>query len=82
MKAAAVRRLAETKTALELEASAEALMTREEDLLDIEGDDTGEKLTHCMLALRVRARMEQGELLKDAFRAEMAAVRAVLENEE
>ena len=46
-----------------------------------EGDDTGEKLTHCMLALRVRARMEQGELLKDAFRAEMAGVRAVLEND-
>ncbi len=81
MKAAVIRRLAETKTALELEAGAEALMTREVDLLDIEGDDTGEKLTHCMLALRVRARMEQGELLKDAFRAEMAGVRSVLGND-
>ena len=80
MKAAAVRRLAEKFCVADLEAGAESLLERETDVLDIEGDDAGEKLTHCMLAIRIRARMDQGETLKEAFRAEMAGVRDVLEN--
>ena len=81
MKASAVRRLAEQRTAQELEAGAESLLEHETDVLEIEGDSPGEKLTHCMLALRIRARMDQGETLREAFRAEMAEVRDVLENE-
>lgn len=81
MKAAVVRRLAEKCTPSELEACAESLLEREVDLLDVEGEDPGEKLTHVMLALRVRERVEKGEPLKDAFRAEMACVRGVLANE-
>ena len=46
-----------------------------------EGADLGEKLTHVMLAIRVRGRIDRGEDPKDAFRAEMAGVRDLLENE-
>ena len=81
MKASAVRKLAEQRTVEELEAGAESLLEHEKDVLEIEGDDAGEKLTHCMLAMRIRARMDRGETLREAFRAEMAGVRDVLENE-
>ncbi len=80
MKAPVVRDLAERYDTAALEAFVEAIAEREEDPADVGGDDPGEKLTHVMLALRCRARMEAGESLKDAFRAEMAGVREVLKN--
>ncbi|MCB9664700.1 MAG: hypothetical protein H6732_11350 [Alphaproteobacteria bacterium] len=82
MKAAAVRRAAERYEGSALDAAIEALAEREEELLEIEGDDAGERLTHLLLARRVRTRMEAGEGLKEAFRAEMGAVRDVLANED
>ena len=81
MKAAVVRKLAGDHTAAELEAGAEAIAEREEDELGVEGDDLGEKLTHLMLALRVRQRVDAGEELKAAWRDEMRSVRALLTNE-
>jgi len=81
VKAGAVRSLAERHDVATLTAAAEAVAEREEDVLGVEGDDLGEKLTHIMLAMRVRTRVEAGEALKDAFRAEMAGVREVLANE-
>ena len=81
MKAGAIRSLAEAHTLSALEAAAEALAEREEDVLGVEGADAGEKLTHLMLAMRVRARVDAGEALKDAFRTEMAGVREVMTNE-
>ncbi len=81
MKATVVRSLAERHSVEELESAAEAMSEREEDPLAVEGGDLGEKLTHVMLAIRVRARVDGGEALKDAFRAEMAGVRDVLANE-
>lgn len=81
MKATVVRSLAERHSVAELESAAEAMAEREEDPLAVEGGDLGEKLTHVMLAIRVRARVESGDALKDAFRAEMAGVRDVLTND-
>ena len=81
MKAGAVKRLAEAHGVEELEAAAEALIEREEDVLGIDGDGAGEKLTHVMLAIRVKRRVVSGEDPKEAFRAEMASVRAVLSND-
>lgn len=81
MKAAVVRKLAGDHTAAELEAGAEAIAEREEDELGVDGDDLGEKLTHLMLALRVRQRVDAGEELKAAWRDEMRSVRALLTNE-
>lgn len=81
MKASSVRKLAQAHDLSTLEAAAEAIAEREEDVLGIEGEDLGEKLTHCMLAMRIRRRVDGGEELKDAFRTEMAAVRDLLQNE-
>jgi hypothetical protein len=81
VKAAEVRRLATERRLDELEAGAEAIAEREEDLDWVGGDDVGEKLTHLMLAARVRRRIDGGEEAREAFRAELAAVRGVLSNE-
>jgi len=81
VKAAVVRNLAKAHTVAELEAGAEAIAEREEDELGIEGDDLGEKLTHLMLAVRVRRRVDEGEELKAAWRDEMKRVRDLLTNE-
>ena len=81
MKAGAVRALAERYDVAALGAAAEAIAEGGADPEWVEGGDPGEKLTHVMLALRVRARMDSGEALKDAFRAEMAGVREVMTNE-
>ena len=80
MKAGAVRKLAAERTLQELEDAANSIIENETDLIEVEGDDMGERLTHIMLAARVRARTDLGEDLKEAFRAEMAAVRDVLSN--
>ncbi|MCA9573710.1 MAG: hypothetical protein KC656_38020 [Myxococcales bacterium] len=81
MKASVIRKLAKEHTLEELEAGAESIAENETDTLGVEGDDLGEKLTHVMLAIRIVSRMNAGEDLKDAFRAEMSAVREILENE-
>jgi hypothetical protein len=80
MKAAVVRDLAAARTLAELEAAAEQLAEEGVDPLGVEGDDLGERLTHVMLAARIRRRVDAGEDAKAAFRAEMAAVRSVLQN--
>lgn len=81
MKPTAVRKLADAHDVDALEQAAEALVEREEDLLGIDGDDPGEKLTHVMLAIRLKRRIIDGEDPKQAFRNEMASVRAVLAND-
>ena len=81
MKASVIRKLAEGHSSEVLAAGAEAIAEREVDELGVDGVDLGEKLTHLMLAMRVRARVDGGEDLRDAFRAEMASVRDLLVNE-
>ncbi len=82
MKASVIRKLAKAHSLEELEAAAESIAEREEDTLGVDGADLGEKLTHIMLATRVVRRVDAGEALKDAFRAEMNGVRELLENED
>lgn len=83
MKAPAVRRCAQTYTGEQIEAAVEAIAERGEEHPEVlvEGDDLGEKLTHLLLAQRIRARTDAGEDPKDAFRAEMASVRDILAND-
>lgn len=81
MKAAVIRKLAAEHGLEALAAGAEAIAEREVDELGVEGDDLGEKLTHIMLAMRIRERVDAGEELKDAFRAEMSGVRDLLSND-
>lgn len=80
MKAAAVRKLCEQHDSAALAAAAEALAETGVAAIEIEGEDAGEQLTHVLLAMRVRDRMNAGVELKVAFRAEMAAVRDLLAN--
>jgi hypothetical protein len=81
VKASVIRRLATDHESDALEQAIEALIEREEDVLGVDGEDAGEKLTHCNLALRIRQRVERGEDPKEAFRAVMKDVRAVLTND-
>ena len=76
-----VRRLAEVHSLQELEALANDILENEADPATVEGSDPGEKLTHVMLATRVRVRVDAGEALKDVFRDEMRSVRGVLTND-
>ncbi len=46
-----------------------------------DADELGDKLTHVLLAQRIQERIQKGEDPKDAFRAVMAEVRAVVSNE-
>jgi hypothetical protein len=80
MKAGVVRQLATAHDLAALEAAAEAIAEREEEILAVEGHDIGERLTHLLLAARIRRRIDAGEDPKDAFRSEMASVRDILSN--
>lgn len=82
MKAPVVRAAAAAYDLDQIAAAIEAIAERgEEPAIPVDGDDLGEKLTHLLLAQRIRTRMAAGEDLKDAFRAEMAAVRGTLAND-
>lgn len=80
MRAGAIRKLAKEHDSESLQAAIDALIEGEALPFEVEGDDEGERLTHCNLALRVRTRVEAGEPLKDVFRDVMGQVRGVLEN--
>lgn len=82
MKPAEARRLAEVYTLEELAHAAHHLGEEQDPEIQIGGADHGEQLTHVLLAMRMRERMElSGDDLREAFRAVMAEVRGVLKNE-
>ncbi len=82
MKPAEARRLAQEHTLEELANAASLLADEIEPTFPILGEDAGEKLTHVLLAMRIRERVEVGhEDPKDAFRSVMAGVREVLTND-
>ena len=78
MKAGAVRTLAKECDIATLEAAAQSLLAGEGAPFEIGGDDDGERLTHVMLAQRIRRRVDAGEELKTVFREVMGSVRAVM----
>jgi hypothetical protein len=83
VKPAEARRLAEAYSLEQLAHAASHLGSEEDPEIDIGGEDHGEKLTHVLLAMRIRERVElAGDPLRDAFRAVMAEVRHVLTNED
>ncbi|TVQ88022.1 MAG: hypothetical protein EA397_17535 [Deltaproteobacteria bacterium] len=81
MKASVIRSLAAEHDAETLQAAIDAFIEEERDILGVPGEDDGERLTHCNLALRVRQRVDQGEDLRLAFRDVLGEVRALLQNE-
>ncbi|MBX7195302.1 MAG: hypothetical protein K1X94_24820 [Sandaracinaceae bacterium] len=81
MKPAESRRLALEKSADELAAAIEALSDERTPPFEIHGEDDGDKLTNVLLAQRIRERIDRGEDPKEAFRAVMGEVRAVVSND-
>lgn len=82
MKPAEARRLAETYSLEQLAHAAHHLGEEQDPEIDVAGEDHGEKLTHVLLAMRIRERVELGgDPLREAFRAVMTEVRGVLSNE-
>jgi hypothetical protein len=80
VKPAECRRLAVERTMSDLVQAAESLADEKEPFFEVHGEDHGEKLTHVLLAQRIRERMDHGEDVKDAFRHVMNGVRGVLTN--
>ena len=80
MKASTVRKLAQSWSVAKLDAAAQAIAEQEQDVPEIDGDDLGEKLTHVMLARRVRVLVDGGQPFKEAFREVLSGVRSVLTN--
>ncbi|MGB1698552.1 MAG: DUF6952 family protein [Nannocystaceae bacterium] len=80
MKAGVIRKLAEAHTQEALDAAADALAEGEAISVEVAGDDDGERLTHLMLASRIRTKVDAGTPLKEAFREVMADVRGVISN--
>ena len=81
MKAGVIRKLAEQHDLATLEAAADALENERAPEIEIRGDDEGEQLTHCLLAQRLRARIDAGDDPKAAFRELMGEVRSVIAND-
>ncbi len=81
MKASVIRELAQNHDAAALEEAADQLAEGNPLDIEVRGDDEGEKLTHLMLAARLRRRFDSGEDEREAFRALMAEVRDVVRND-
>jgi hypothetical protein len=80
VKPAEAKRLAHEHTAEALALAIEELMEERDPHVTVNGEDHGEKLTHCLLAQRIRERLDKGEDPKEAFRAVMSEVRGVVSN--
>lgn len=82
MRPAEARRLASEYTASQLEiAASELAEDRSPTTIEVAGEDHGEMLTHVLLAQRIRAMVDDGTDLKEAYRVVMSGVREVLTNE-
>lgn len=80
MKPAECRRLALAYPRIELDEAANALIGQREPSIAVHGVDQGERLTHVLIALRIRTRLDLGEEPISAFRAVMRGIRALLTN--
>lgn len=81
MKASSCRKVAETYTATQIAEAIEAITEREEEVLEVPGEDMGERLTHLLVAQRIRAQVDAGVPLKEAFRQELGKVRDTVSND-
>ena len=81
MKPGVVRQLAAERSIAELEVAVAVLSDGAPAPVWVDGTDDGERLTHVLLAVRIRRRIDDGMDPKEAFRTEMTGVRAVLQNE-
>jgi hypothetical protein len=58
MKITAIKKLVESYNLTELQAAEEAITEEKKPLIEIEGDDEGEKLTHVLASIYIKQKME------------------------
>lgn len=81
MKASSCRAVAERYSASQIAEAIEAITEREEEILDVPGEDMGERLTHLLVGQRIRGLVDEGMPLKQAFRQELGRVRDTITND-
>jgi hypothetical protein len=59
MKIPVIKKLTETHSVEDLKKAEEAILNEETPAIDVEGEDEGEQLTHCMAAIWVKEEMAQ-----------------------
>jgi len=76
MKMPSIKKAVETYSVEELKKAEELLMNEEKPHIEIEGDDEGEQLTHCLAAIWIREEMDRtGMDVRNATRAYFERVR-------
>jgi hypothetical protein len=76
MKLPAIKKLTETYSVKELELAEEAILNEAMPAIEVEGEDEGEQLTHCMAAIWIKSEMEsKGIDFRTAMRAYTDRVR-------
>lgn len=76
MKLAVIKKLAETQSLENLRLAEEAILNEEKPLIEIEGEDEGEQLTHAIAAIQILKDMESQRVdLRTALRAYTERVR-------
>lgn len=74
----AIKHLVENASFSDLKAAEALLMEGKDPELEVEGADTGEKLTHVLGAIEILQAMQEGEEYHDAIRAYARRVREFL----
>jgi hypothetical protein len=76
MKLPVIKKLIETYAVEDLELAQEAILNEELPAIEVEGEDEGEQLTHCMAAIWIKSEMEtKGIDFRTAMRAYTERVR-------
>ncbi|NCN27055.1 hypothetical protein GW915_05715 [bacterium] len=79
MKLPVIRNLARDYEASKLMEAVDAFETKRENSLNVEGDDESEILTHMLMAIEVRKKMEDSGLsLQDAIREQGQRVQKLI----
>jgi len=76
MKIPAIKKLVESHTVSALKLAEEEILEEKTPSIEIEGDDEGEQLTHCLAAIWVKEEMEKsGEEFRTVLRKYTERVR-------
>ncbi len=59
MKIPVIKKLTETQSVEALKQAEEAILNEEKPAIEVEGEDEGEQLTHCMAAIWVKEEMSK-----------------------
>jgi len=78
MKPAVVRKLAQEHELEELESAALKFEENLENVLNVEGEDDGEKLSHLLISIFIKKRMAKGAAMNEALREYSQKVRKVI----